>query len=113
MFTSNLLAAKFMVDVPWAEAFRKAFIRKHDGGDYRLKPAAWYLATFAASVEMLVPLLTWTNVTPLVWFSIATMMGMHAFIISTLVIDVFAWNFTDAAWCARAAARRIVCPSPI
>lgn len=25
-------------------------------------------------------------------------MCMHAFIISTLIIDVFAWNFTDAVW---------------
>ena len=33
-----------------------------------------------------------------VWFSIATMGGMHLFIISTLIIDVFAWNFTDMTW---------------
>ena len=63
MFSSNLLAAKFMVDVPWAQAYRKTFYRDHDGekGDYRLTPAAWYLATLAALVEMFVPLLTWTN----------------------------------------------------
>lgn len=67
------------------------------------KLTAWaqsirYLATLAALVEMLVPLLTWTNQPYLVWLSIATFMCMHAFIISTLIIDVFAWNFTDAVW---------------
>jgi hypothetical protein len=98
MFTMNLAAAKFMVDVPWAEAFRKLAYRGHDKGDYRLTSFAWYLATAAALVEMTVPLLTWTNNFWLVWLSIATMMGMHAFIISTLIIDVFAWNFTDALW---------------
>jgi len=98
MFTANLLAAKFMVGVPWAGSFRRALYRGHESGDYTLTPAAWYLATVAALVEMLVPLLTWTNNFYLVWFSIATFMGMHAFIISTLIIDVFAWNFTDAVW---------------
>lgn len=60
MFTANLLAAKFMVDVPWADAFRRTFYRGHTTGDYTLTSAAWYLATLAALVEMLVPLLTWT-----------------------------------------------------
>ena len=43
MFTANLTAAKFMVSVPWAQPFRKAFFRGHDSseGDYRLTSAAW------------------------------------------------------------------------
>ena len=85
--------------MPWAAAFRRTFYRGHESGDYGVTSAAWYLATFAALIEMLVPLLTWTNEFYLVWFSIITFMCMHTFIISTLIIDVFAWNFTDAVWC--------------
>jgi hypothetical protein len=140
MFTGNLLTAKFMSDVPWAHYFRVTFFNGHESGDYTLKPAAWWLATVAASIEMLVPLLTWSNdpckqtyphtapvlrllphtapvlrlllaipiailffylffpSTVPVYLSIFTFMGMHAFIIATLIIDVFAWNFTDACW---------------
>lgn len=99
-FTSNLTNAKFMTNVPWAQWFRNTFYRAHESGDYRITPVATYLATAAALIEMLVPLLTWTCDPRLVWFSIVTFMCMHAFIISTLILDVFAWNFTDAVWYA-------------
>jgi hypothetical protein len=46
----------------------------------------------------MVPLLTWSNDVVPVYFSIGTFMCMHLFIIATLIIDVFAWNFTDATW---------------
>jgi len=98
LFTSNLLTAKFMVDVPWADAFRKIFYVDVPGNDFRLTPAAWYLATTAATIEVFVPLLAWSSSPALVAFSIFTFMCMHLFIISTLIIDVFAWNFCDAIW---------------
>lgn len=98
MFTSNLLSAKFMVDVPWANAFRTTFFVDVANHDYRLTPAAWWLATAAASIEMTVPLLAWTSSSRLIAFSVFTFMCMHAFIISTLIIDVFVWNFADAIW---------------
>lgn len=98
MFTGNLLTAKFMVDVPWAAWFRRTFYVDTKANDYRLTTAAWWLATVAASIEMLVPLLTWFNNPIPVYISIGTFMCMHLFIISTLIIDVFAWNFIDALW---------------
>ena len=100
MFTLNLVSAKFMVDVPWAGWFRRTFIRGHDSTppDYRLRPAAQLLAQGAALVEFAVPLLTWTNQPSCVLFSIVTFMCMHTFIVATLIIDVFCWNFTDAVW---------------
>ena len=42
-----------------AGQWRDAMYTDHRNGDYTLKPAAWYLATVAACIEMLVPLLTW------------------------------------------------------
>merc|ERR1712166_154790 len=97
-FTNNLTTAKFMVDVPWASWWRRTMFTDHKNGDYTLNSCAYYFATFAACIEMLVPLLTWYNHEAPVSFSIVTFMCMHVFIISTLIIDVFAWNFTDAIW---------------
>lgn len=97
-FTNNLTTAKFMVDVPWAGWWRRTMFTDHKNGDYTLRPCAYYFATFAACIEMLVPLLTWSNDEGPVSFSILTFICMHVFIISTLIIDVFAWNFTDAVW---------------
>jgi len=99
MFTGNLLTAKFMCDKPWSNLIRRTFYNGHDKGDYTLKPAAFWLATLAGCIEMLVPLLTWCSSTPeLVHFSIFVFICMHTFIIATLIIDVFVWNFNDACW---------------
>lgn len=97
-FTNNLITAKFMINVPWADWIRRTLIKDHIKEDYTLKPAAWWLATVAACIEMMVPLLTWFNSWPPVLLSIFTFICMHIFIISTLIIDVFVWNFCDAAW---------------
>lgn len=99
MFTSNLLTAKFMVDVPWAVWFRKTFFVDYRNEDYRLTKPAWWLATTAATIEMLVPFAFFTNDTTAVYLALATIAAMHTFIISTLIIDVFVWNFVDTAWC--------------
>lgn len=96
MFSSNLLTAKFMVDVSWARPFRDWLFTDVSGQDYRLKPAAWYLATTAAFIEMMLPVLTWFKVPGLPEFSAFLLLGMHIFIVSTLIIDVFVWNVVDA-----------------
>ena len=96
MFSSNLLTAKFMVDVPWAKSFRNWLFQNIDDEDYRLKPAAFYLATVAGCIEMTLPLLTWFNFPALAYTSAFVLVGMHVFIVSTLIIDVFVWNIVDA-----------------
>ena len=96
MFSSNLLTAKFMVDVPWAKSFRDWLFQDISHQDYRLTPAAWYLATTAAIIEMTLPLWTWYNIPGFANFSAIVLVGMHLFIVSTLIIDVFVWNIVDA-----------------
>ena len=96
MFGGNLMTAKFMVDVPWAAAYRRLMYKDLSKKDYRLTNVAWYVANFAAIVELAAPLLTWTNRPFLVTFAISTIAQMHLFIIATLPGDVFAWNLVCA-----------------
>lgn len=97
-FTGNLLTSKYMIDQPWSQWFRRTMYKDYEAEDYRLTSTAEWVSSFAASVEMLVPLLVWTNNFYLVCFAMLTFLGMHFFIISTLVLDVFVWNFVDSIW---------------
>ena len=102
MFTINFMTAKFMLaDVCplWlAEWFRRWTVVAHDQTppDYTKTKAAWWLSNGAAVIEFTVPFFLYTNNWYLVWFSIVTFQCMHIFIIGTLIIDVFVWNFADA-----------------
>ncbi|EOD17111.1 hypothetical protein EMIHUDRAFT_244412 [Emiliania huxleyi CCMP1516] len=98
MFTMNLASAKFMVGVPWARWFRRLTFKAHDAEppDFGKTAFAWWLANGAAMVEFSVPFLLYTRNSLAVALSIFTFQCMHVFIIATLIIDVFCWNFTDA-----------------
>ena len=102
MFTINLMTAKFMLgDVCplWlADGFRKWTVVAHDASspNYTKTRAAWWLSNSAALIELTVPFFLYSNNWYAVWFSIVTFQCMHLFIIGTLIIDVFVWNFTDA-----------------
>ena len=96
MFTMNLASAKFMVGVPWARWFRRLTFKAHDAEppDFGKTAFAWWLANGAAMVEFSVPFLLYTRNSLAVALSIFTFQCMHVFIIATLIIDVFCWNFT-------------------
>ena len=98
MFSLNLASAKFMVNVPWANWYRKMVVKGHDKEppNYTKTAFAWWFSNGAALIELTNPLLVFTNNAYLVGFSIFTFHCMHVFIIATLIIDVFCWNFTDA-----------------
>eukprot|EP00929_Paragymnodinium_shiwhaense_P055302 TRINITY_DN27717_c0_g1_i1.p1 TRINITY_DN27717_c0_g1~~TRINITY_DN27717_c0_g1_i1.p1 ORF type:complete len:583 (-),score=94.31 TRINITY_DN27717_c0_g1_i1:71-1819(-) len=98
LFTSNLMTCKYMVDKPWSAWFRRTFFKAYKDEDYGLTGIAIGVATLAALIEMTVPLLTWLNDPIPVYFSIVVFVCMHIFIISTLVVDVYSWNFSDAIW---------------
>mmetsp|Transcript_113259 Transcript_113259/g.283675 ORF Transcript_113259/g.283675 Transcript_113259/m.283675 type:complete len:592 (-) Transcript_113259:83-1858(-) len=97
---SNLMCAKYMVGTPWAQWYRRLMFRAHDAPspDYHLTLAASVISGIMAILEVLGPLLCLSTNFYVVWLGITLLICMHFYIISTLVIDVFVWNFADAIW---------------
>lgn len=97
---TNLLNAKYMAGVPWAHSFRKAMFKDYDNPspDYHLTKAANAFSIFAALCEIGGPLLVLSNNWYIVWLGITMIVCMHIYIISTLIVDVFAWNAADTTW---------------
>lgn len=97
---SNLMTAKYMVNTPWAAWYRRVMFRGHDAEppDYRLTRFASVFSLVCALCEALGPLLCLSNDARVVWCGIVVIACMHLYIISTLVIDVFSWNFADMLW---------------
>lgn len=99
---NNLTSAKFMVDVPWAGCFRWLMYKDHDNQanpDYNLTTCAAVFSTICALLETLGPalcLLSWNE--NYVLLGIFLFMCMHVYIIFTLIVDVFTWNFVDAMY---------------
>mmetsp|Transcript_8532 Transcript_8532/g.27173 ORF Transcript_8532/g.27173 Transcript_8532/m.27173 type:complete len:595 (-) Transcript_8532:178-1962(-) len=94
---SNLMTAKWMVGAPWAKWYRRTMFQAYDANppDYRLTRAAGIFSVACALGETTGPLLCLSNSPPVVYLGIAFIGCMHLYIISTLVIDVFSWNFAD------------------
>ncbi|CAL1131100.1 unnamed protein product [Cladocopium goreaui] len=93
---SNLWSAKYMVSVPWSDCFRRTMYKGYKDADYRLTRAAKVFSVVCALCETLGPLLVLSNDPILVQCGIVVICCMHLYIISTLVVDVFTWNFVDA-----------------
>lgn len=96
---SNLMTAKFMVGTPWASLYRKLMFRDRDGHDYNLTCFAEIFSAVCALLETLGPLLCLcSGRRDLVLAGIFLFICMHIYIIATLIVDVFTWNFVDAVY---------------
>jgi hypothetical protein len=96
---SNLMTAKFMVGTPWASLYRKLMFKDRDSGDYNLTCFAEIFSAVCALLETLGPILCLcSGQRTLVLAGIFLFICMHLYIISTLIVDVFTWNFVDAVY---------------
>ncbi|CAJ1346250.1 unnamed protein product [Effrenium voratum] len=95
---SNLWSAKYMVSMPWSDWFRRVMYKGYTDPepDYHLTRAASIFSAVCAVGETLGPMLVLFNDPEVVCFGIVFICCMHVYIISTLVVDVFTWNFVDA-----------------
>ena len=98
MFTMNLSTSKPMTGFSWNSYFMRKTVPDYDKSppNYCKSKFAYYLANGAALIEFLNCSLLATNNWWMCWLSIVIFICMHTFIIATLSIDVFCWNFTDA-----------------
>lgn len=97
---SNLMTAKYMVGKPWSAWYRRKMFRAYDDAspDYHMTGAAMVMSALMALGETGGPLMCLSTNFYVVWLGIVFICCMHLYIISTLVIDVFSWNFADAMW---------------
>jgi len=96
---ANLMTAKFMVNTPWAGLYRRLMYKDRDNGDYNLTCLAGVFSMACAMLETLGPLLClFSGRQDLVFAGIFVFMCMHIYIIATLIVDVFTWNFVDAIY---------------
>ena len=95
---SNLWSAKYMVSMPWSDVFRRNMYKgyKDVDADYSLTRMATIFSALCALCETLGPLLVLSNDPVIVYCGIVLICCMHLYIISTLIVDVFTWNFVDA-----------------
>ncbi|CAK9019486.1 Pyruvate dehydrogenase [NADP(+)] [Durusdinium trenchii] len=95
---SNLWSAKYMVSMPWSDWFRRTMYKgyKDPEADYSLTRTASAFSAFCALCETLGPILVLSNDPTVVSCGIIFICCMHLYIISTLIVDVFTWNFVDA-----------------
>jgi hypothetical protein len=96
---SNLMTAKFMVGTPWAALYRNLMYKDLEGEDYNLTCFAEVFSRICALLETLGPLLClFSGRDDLVLAGIFVFICMHFYIIVTLIVDVFTWNFVDAVY---------------
>jgi hypothetical protein len=108
---SNLMTAKFMVGTPWAALYRRLMFKDREGEDYNLTCFAEVFSRLCALLETLGPLLclfSWRDDVVLAGISVRrddvvlagifVFICMHVYIILTLIVDVFTWNFVDAVY---------------
>mmetsp|Transcript_78338 Transcript_78338/g.242903 ORF Transcript_78338/g.242903 Transcript_78338/m.242903 type:complete len:628 (+) Transcript_78338:41-1924(+) len=96
--TANLMSAKYMVGKPWSQRYRKLMFTGHDSDDYHLTRFAAVFGYVCAVLEVLGPLLCLSTDPHVVVLGIVILACMHLYIISTLIVDVFTWNFVDMIW---------------
>jgi len=97
---ANLMTSKFMVSTPWAGMFRRLMFKDCESSnpDYHLTIVAKVFSTICAFMETLGPLLCLSNDPTAVCFGIFFFLSMHLYIIATLIVDAFTWNFVDAIY---------------
>jgi hypothetical protein len=96
---ANLMSAKFMVNTPWAGLYRRLMFKDRDNGDYNLTCCAAVFSTVCALLETLGPLLClFSGRHDMVLAGIFVFICMHVYIVVTLIVDVFTWNFVDAIY---------------
>jgi hypothetical protein len=98
---ANLMTAKFMVNTPWAALYRRLMYKDREGEDYNLTCFAEIFSRICALLETLGPFLCLFSDKPdVVLAGIFVFFCMHIYIIATLIVDVFTWNFVDAVYYA-------------
>ncbi|CAE7676325.1 PNO [Symbiodinium pilosum] len=87
-----------MVSMPWSHWYRRLMYKgyKDADPDYHLTRTATLFSAVCAVSETLGPMLVLSNNSAVVTFGIFFIFCMHLYIISTLIVDVFTWNFVDA-----------------
>lgn len=95
---ANLMTAKYMVGQPWSAWYRRVMFKDHANADYHLTCVAAVFSYICAFMECAGPLLCLSNDKTVVWVGIALLVCMHLYILSTLIVDVFTWNFADMLW---------------
>jgi hypothetical protein len=101
---ANLMTAKFMVGKPWSKCFRKLMYVNPEpadekDADYNLTCCASLFSTVCAFMEALGPFLClFSGNDNCVLAGLFFFLCMHLYIISTLIVDVFTWNFVDAVY---------------
>jgi len=98
---ANLMTAKFMVATPWAGLYRRLMYKdpESETPDYNLTSFAKVLSFIFAWLETAGPALCLVSSNEkLVALGILIFVLMHIYIIATLIVDVFTWNFVDAVY---------------
>jgi len=97
---ANLMTAKYMVGKPWSGVFRRVVFKDCESKDpdYHHTGFAMIFSILCGLLEALGPLLCLSNNDVTVSMGIFFLVCMHIYIISTLVVDVFTWNFVDAIY---------------
>jgi len=96
---ANLMTAKFMIKTPWAGLYRRLMFKDRENEDYNLTACAGVFSTACAMLETLGPLLClFSGRQDMVLAGIFVFICMHIYIIVTLIVDVFTWNFVDAVY---------------
>lgn len=101
---TNLMTAKWMVGKPWSKLYRRLmFVNPEPAdakdADYNLTCFASIFSTWCALMETLGPALCLCSQNAsCVLAGLFFFICMHIYIISTLIVDVFTWNFVDAVY---------------
>lgn len=97
---ANLMTSKFMVSTPWAGTYRRLMFKDSDSPnpDYHLTFTAKVFSVICALMETVGPMLCLSNDPAIVSLGIFFFVSMHLYIIFTLVVDVFTWNFVDGVY---------------
>merc|ERR1711920_827042 len=94
------MTAKYMVGNCFSGLYRRLMFKDSESAspDYHLTCFAGVFSAFCALLETLGPLLCLFDNPSVVAVGILIFICMHLYIISTLVVDVFTWNFVDAVY---------------
>lgn len=98
---ANLMTAKFMVGKPWAGYYRRLMYKdpESENPDYNLTCTAKVFSFICALLETAGPALCLISSNErMVGLGIMIFVCMHIYIIVTLIVDVFTWNFVDAVY---------------
>jgi len=102
---ANLMTAKYMVSTPWAKCYRRLMFKKAEpekaeDADYNLTCVAAIFSFICAMLETAGPALCFLHggQDTTILLGLALFLSMHIYIVSSLIVDVFTWNFVDAVY---------------